>query len=73
MPVLTKDLQNMRHIRFGSFLFAGNDSTASMMVYVYHMLGENKDWLRKLRKEHDEVFGQDPTSAAGFLKENPSL
>ncbi|KAI1212618.1 putative cytochrome P450 [Annulohypoxylon truncatum] len=56
-----------------TFVFAGTDSTASIMVYVYHMLAKHPDWLEKLRKEHDEIFGQEPADAAGILKENPSL
>ncbi|KUI57505.1 hypothetical protein VP1G_04778 [Cytospora mali] len=55
------------------FLFAGTDTTASIMVYIYHMLAKHPEWLRKLRDEHDEVFGQDPDVAASVLKESPSL
>ncbi|ROW11887.1 hypothetical protein VPNG_04989 [Cytospora leucostoma] len=55
------------------FLFAGTDATASIMVYVYHMLAKHPAWLRKLRDEHDQVFGQDPDAAAGVLKESPGF
>lgn len=55
------------------FLFAGTDTTASMMVYVYHMLAKHPEWLKKLRNEHDEIFGKDPNDAARVLKENPNL
>lgn len=55
------------------FLFAGTDTTSSMMVYIYHMLAKHPEWLRKLRDEHDEVFGKDPDAAASVLKDNPSL
>lgn len=55
------------------FLFAGTDTTASMMVYVYHMLAKHPEWLKKLRDEHDEILGKDPDAAASVLKENPSL
>lgn len=55
------------------FLFAGTDTTASMMVYAYHMLAKHPEWLRKLRNEHDEIFGKDPNDAARVLKDNPSL
>ncbi|KAK7738318.1 hypothetical protein SLS53_006126 [Cytospora paraplurivora] len=55
------------------FLFAGTDTTASIMVYVYHMLAKHPEWLRKLRDEHDEVFGRDPDVAARVLKESPHL
>ncbi|KAI0140484.1 cytochrome P450 [Xylariaceae sp. FL1272] len=55
------------------FLFAGTDTTASMLVYVFHMLSKHHDWLVKLRKEHDEVFGDNPNEAAALLKKTPSL
>lgn len=55
------------------FLFAGTDTTASMMVYIYHRLAQHPEWLNKLRKEHDDIFGPDPTSVASALKQNPSL
>ncbi|VUC21091.1 unnamed protein product [Clonostachys rosea] len=55
------------------FLFAGNDTTASMMVYVYHRLSKHPKWLSKLRQEHDEVFGNVSGNAADLIKENPSL
>ncbi|KAI1872994.1 hypothetical protein JX265_004629 [Neoarthrinium moseri] len=55
------------------FLFAGTDTTASMMVYVYHRLAKHPNWRRKLQVEHDEVFGPEPNNAAKLLKENPSL
>lgn len=55
------------------FLFAGTDTTATMMVYAYHMLAKHPEWRRKLRDEHDQVFGKDPNAAADVLKENPSL
>jgi cytochrome P450 len=55
------------------FLFAGTDTTASMMVYAYHMLAKHPEWRRKLGDEHDQVFGKDPNAAARVLKENPIL
>ncbi|KAJ0108224.1 hypothetical protein J7T55_000189 [Diaporthe amygdali] len=55
------------------FLFAGTDTTSTIIVYIYHMLAKHPEWLRKLRNEHNEVFGKDPDVAASALKENPSL
>ncbi|KAK8085849.1 hypothetical protein PG997_007120 [Apiospora hydei] len=55
------------------FLFAGTDSTSTVLVYLYHMLAKHPDALARLRKEHDEVFGPDPGDAADLLKEKPSL
>ncbi|KAK8053073.1 cytochrome P450 [Apiospora saccharicola] len=55
------------------FLFGGTDSTAAIMVYLYHMLAKHPIWLAKLREEHDEVFGEIPDDAARLLKETPIL
>lgn len=50
------------------FLFAGTNTTASIIVYIYYMIAKHPEWLRKLRDEHDEMFGQDPDVAASVLK-----
>jgi hypothetical protein len=55
------------------FLFAGNDTTSSTIVFAYHLLSKNPDILVKLRDEHDNVFGKDPSIAAVQLKEDASL
>lgn len=55
------------------FLFGGTDSTAAIMVYLYHMLAKHPDWLARLKQEHDEVFGVIPDDAPRILKENPVL
>lgn len=73
-----KDVLDERFAKYAAsqirlFLFAGTDTTSSMMVYIYHMLAKHPDWLRQLRQEHDEVFGSDPADAASLLKDTPSL
>lgn len=55
------------------FLFAGNDTTSSTMVYVYHLLSQHPEALSTLRKEHDDVFGTDTRRAAQILKEQPAM
>ncbi|KAI4598005.1 hypothetical protein KJ359_003814 [Pestalotiopsis sp. 9143b] len=55
------------------FLFAGTDTTASIMVYVYHYLAKHPDWLWKLREEHAQLFGPDSKDAGILLKQNPVL
>jgi hypothetical protein len=55
------------------FLFAGTDTTATVLANVYHMLAKHPEWLRKMRVEHYEVFGQDPDVVAGVLTGSPSL
>ncbi|KAJ3578867.1 hypothetical protein NPX13_g1693 [Xylaria arbuscula] len=74
----SKDVLDERFVTYATsqirlFLFAGTDTSSSMMVYIYHMLAKNPDWLRQLRNEHDEIFGRDPAEAASLLKETPSL
>jgi cytochrome P450 len=55
------------------FLFAGNDTTSSSIVYTYHLLSSNPEAMAKLRKEHDEIFGPNASDAASLLKEKPAL
>ncbi|KAH7312622.1 cytochrome P450 [Stachybotrys elegans] len=55
------------------FLLAGTDTTASMLVYVYHVLEKYPQWLHRLRQEFDEVFGPNQAETAALLKKNPSL
>lgn len=55
------------------FLFAGNDTTSSTIVFAYHLLSKNPSILAQLREEHDAVFGTDPSRAAAQLKQDASL
>jgi cytochrome P450 len=55
------------------FLFAGNDTTSSSIVYVYHLLSQHPDVLAKVRAEHDEIFGPNPAQAAETLKNDSAL
>lgn len=55
------------------FLFAGNDTTSSTIVYMFHFLSQNPHALAKLREEHDEIFGPHADAAAAKLRENPVL
>jgi cytochrome P450 len=55
------------------FLFAGNDTTSSIIVYVFHLLSQNPSALTILRKEHDDIFGTKPDFAGELLKKQPTL
>ncbi|KAJ5266769.1 hypothetical protein N7478_009577 [Penicillium angulare] len=55
------------------FLFAGNDTTSSSILYVYHMLFKHPEIVTKVKEEHDRIFGTDPSAAADLLKNDPSL
>jgi cytochrome P450 len=54
------------------FIFAGNDSTASTLVYAYHLLSKNPSALAELRQEHDKVFRSD-TNVGDLLRKDPAL
>lgn len=55
------------------FIFAGHDTTASTLSFAYSRLYRDAAVLTKVRAEHDEVLGPDPSQAAARLAENPSL
>ncbi|ROT39031.1 cytochrome P450 [Sodiomyces alkalinus F11] len=55
------------------FLFAGHDTTASVLSYAYYFLHRNPSHLAKVRAEHDAVFGPDPSRAAAQLAAKPTL
>lgn len=55
------------------FLFAGNDTTSSTLVFVYHLLSQHPAALTAIRTEHDRVFGPDPSRAAALLVQRPAL
>lgn len=55
------------------FLFAGNDSTSSTIIFVFHLLSKHPKVLSQLRSEHDAVFGRDVSEAADRIRRDPSL
>jgi cytochrome P450 len=61
----------IRQVRL--FLFVGHDSTSSTICYALHLLSTNPDTLARIRAEHDQVFGTDPSAVTSVLEKNPSL
>lgn len=55
------------------FLFAGHDTTASTICYIYHLLSRNPTALEQVRAEHDTVFGKDLTRTTSLITSNPHL
>jgi hypothetical protein len=55
------------------FLFAGNDTTSSSIVYTFHLLSKHPEALAKMRQEHNEVFGTNLSNTADALKKQPAL
>jgi len=56
-----------------TFIFAGHDTTSSTIGYAYYYLSKKPEALARIRKEHDDVFGTDPSTVAGQLKEDPRM
>ena len=57
------------HIR--TFLFSGHDSTASTIEYCYHLLSKHPEAMTRIRAEHDDVFGPEPSAVGAQLLEQP--
>ncbi|KAF7951336.1 hypothetical protein EAE96_006652 [Botrytis aclada] len=61
----------IRQIRL--FVFSGHDSLSSTICYIYHLLSKNVEAMRKVREEHDLVFGKQIDVASELLKTKPHL
>ncbi|KAK8044666.1 thiamine diphosphate-binding protein [Apiospora rasikravindrae] len=61
------------------FFFAGYDSTASTMAYCCYTAWQHPEALRKMRAEHDQVFGHrsqrpdDDDAALDAIRANPAV
>ncbi|KAM0816364.1 putative NAD(P)-binding domain-containing protein [Seiridium cardinale] len=53
------------------FLFAGHDTTAQTLCWVYYEINKYPLILEKLRKEHDEVLGKNSEVASEVLLQSP--
>ncbi|KAI1077148.1 cytochrome P450 [Whalleya microplaca] len=61
----------IKHIKI--FMFAGHDTTATILAYIYYILSKNPEAAAKLRAEHDEVLGPDPAAAGDLISADPAL
>lgn len=55
------------------FVFAGHDTTASTLCYLYHNLWKSPAALAKIRTEHDDVFGTNPETAEATIMKDPHI
>ncbi|KAI9816736.1 MAG: hypothetical protein M1826_001734 [Phylliscum demangeonii] len=55
------------------FLFAGHDTTASTICYVYHLLSQHADALRRVRHEHHAILGPGVRQRAQRIASQPHL
>ncbi|KAM5448689.1 hypothetical protein MaudCBS49596_005195 [Microsporum audouinii] len=67
----TPELMNIIVANLKAFLFAGHDTTAQTICWVFYEINKYFDILQKLRTEHDQVLGPDPKSAKRVLQESP--
>lgn len=58
-----------------TFLFAGHDTSASMIAWTYYYLSLHPECLAKMRAEHDKIFGPsiDPSEIARKVSEDPKV
>ena len=58
-----------------TFIFAGHDTTASTIAYIFYILHFHPEVYRKLVKELDTVFGvgTDPAMIANTIKNDPHV
>lgn len=56
-----------------TFMFAGHDTTSSTICYIAYALSRHPEALRKIRQEHDEVFGTNVDQTPHVIKKNPYL
>ncbi|KAI1460516.1 cytochrome P450 [Annulohypoxylon moriforme] len=61
----------VKHIKI--FMFAGHDTTATVLAYTFYLLSKHPDKAAKIRAEHDEVLGVDTTIAADHIRADPTL
>jgi cytochrome P450 len=55
------------------FMLAGHDTTASILSYVYYVLSTNTVVRDAVRREHDAIFGPDPTAVTAKITATPTL
>ncbi|KAN0112751.1 cytochrome P450 [Hyaloscypha variabilis] len=58
-------------VHIHTFLFSGHDSTASTIEYCYHLLSKHPEAMARIRAEHDNVFGPEPSAVGAQLLEQP--
>lgn len=55
------------------FLFSGHDTTSSTICYILYLLSVHPRVLSRLRAEHDDVLGPNPSQTATRICKDPFL
>ena len=53
------------------FILAGHDTTSSTLCYIFYLLSNNSQALKRVRAEHDSVFGSDLSRTSATVITNP--
>ncbi|KAG8406025.1 hypothetical protein J3458_021368 [Metarhizium acridum] len=61
---LSPDMVDLTCDQLTSFLFAGHDTTSTLMSWAFYELSRTPHALRAVRAELDDLFGPDPDPAA---------
>lgn len=59
----------------GAFVFAGHDTSSTTLSWFFYSLTQHPEVLRKLKQEHDQVFGPDRGNTKAIhaqILENPA-
>ena len=48
-------------------LLSGHDTTSSTVCYIFFILATKPDILKRIRLEHNSVFGLDPQEASDLI------
>ncbi|KAK2788436.1 hypothetical protein FQN53_003582 [Emmonsiellopsis sp. PD_33] len=68
---LSPEFMEMAVNNLKGFLAGGHGTTTDTLCYIYMLLSAHPEVMQKLREEHDQVFGKDPTTAQSTLRESP--
>ncbi|KAI1121083.1 putative cytochrome P450 [Nemania abortiva] len=71
--VVEKETREMLMASVKTLIFAGHDTSASTLCYTYAALNNHPKVVKRLREEHDALFGKDPKNAADMLRAEPHL
>jgi len=55
------------------FILAGHDTTSSTLCYIYYLLSTSPSALRRVRAEHNSVFGNSLDQTSSILTSNPHV
>jgi len=68
-----KDFLNLIRDNVRTFVFAGHDTSSSVLTYAFYELSRHPEILDQVRQEHSDILGSDPFEAGKRFEESPRL